>query len=504
MALLGLGGGGRLLFGSGGCAGAGSGPWAGAPFPLVVVGGGGWAGSAFFPSLSFCSPPGGWGGGGFWVSSRLAAPPLPPRGPGWVCPRFSALFLGVSRGSFVLFFFWWCCQLLGCVPVLWRVRRFRFFSRLLLRCVPVPRCLLLPRSLFLVRRGGALLRCAGLCSPFALSRCLRFRHPRWLFVVRVGGAGCCVARFPCRHRRFCPRLQLLLGCGGGPWLVSSLSPACSPSLLSARVGCARCSSAPAGLVQPWCWWLLLLPLLLLAPSLAVGPCASVSLWSSGVQRVVGGLCPCPSPSPLSVARPALAGSFAGLAGCAGLSALWVQRGWWWGGGWPVASLVGFSGSRSLPASFAPVVASAVAAASPRRVAVGCCRGADQFVHSAAPSASVFRASAFSGPPAAALVQRSVALVRAVVASGQGAAFVGLVISHCPPAVVPSPLPSACFCGSGSGSWATLALAAGLGLPVSVFWCALGPPSLPAAWGSWSPCSAFPGAWSLSPAAPRLF
>jgi hypothetical protein len=167
----------------------------------------------------------------------------------------------------------------------------------------------------------------------------------------------------------------------------------------------------------------------------------------------------------------------------------------------VVSLVGFSGSRSLPSSFAPLVASAVAAAAPRRVAVGCCCGADQLVRSAAPAALVFRA--ISSQPWA-LVQRSVALVRAVAASRPGAAFVGFVVSHCPPAVVPSPLPGACFCGSGSGSWASLALAAGLGLPVSVFWCACSPQALPVAWGAWSPCPAFPAAWALSPAAPRLF
>jgi hypothetical protein len=178
----------------------------------------------------------------------------------------------------------------------------------------------------------------------------------------------------------------------------------------------------------------------------------------------------------------------------------------------VASLVGFCGSRSLSSSWSALVSSVVSSvlASGQGVAVGCASGADALVRSAAPGARVFRASSFSGPAAARLVARSVALVRAVAASGAGAVFVGFVSSPCPAAVSPSSSPSACFCGSGSGSWASLAFAVGLGLPVIVFWCAGSPPPpspcLPSWWGgSWAPVSVggVPG-WQFVPAQLSLF
>lgn len=144
----------------------------------------------------------------------------------------------------------------------------------------------------------------------------------------------------------------------------------------------------------------------------------------------------------------------------------------------------------LPASFAGSVGSVVAsvAASGLGVAVGCASGADALVRSAAPGARVFRAAAF-GCGRAALVRRSVALVRAVSVSGRGARFFGFVVGPCPRSVSPSALSSACFCGGGSGSWASLAFAVGLGLPVVVFWCGSGAPVLPSWWGgAWSPVS----------------
>ncbi|CAA9419227.1 hypothetical protein AVDCRST_MAG82-1311 [uncultured Rubrobacteraceae bacterium] len=204
------------------------------------------------------------------------------------------------------------------------------------------------------------------------------------------------------------------------------------------------------------------------------------------------------------------------------------------------ALVGFCGSRSFPASFAPLVSRVVCSvlSSRRSLAVGCCVGADASVLGAvlaagvAPRLSVFAAfgpisppwparyvsapgasssvSAVSGvagaltagasvswwagggpsvPLAGRLASRSSALVSAVAASGAGRGFVGFVSSPCPVGLSPSLSPSVCFPGSGSGSWSSLALAAGLGLPVVVFPV---PPSgyrpspdLPASWpGSW--------------------
>ena len=174
------------------------------------------------------------------------------------------------------------------------------------------------------------------------------------------------------------------------------------------------------------------------------------------------------------------------------------------------ALVGFCGSRSLSSSFAGLVGSVVRSvlAFGRSVAVGCAAGGDLLVRSAAPGARVFRVSSFAGgggPPRAAFVRRSVALVRAVAASGAGAGFVGFVAVGCPRSVAPSASPSRCFCGGGSGSWASLALAAGLGVPVVVFRCGSvsvpGFPacplglSLPSWWGgSWAPAAAS-GPWS---------
>lgn len=127
--------------------------------------------------------------------------------------------------------------------------------------------------------------------------------------------------------------------------------------------------------------------------------------------------------------------------------------------------VGFTGSRSLPQSFASLVASVVGAviAGGGGVAVGCAAGADSFVRSACPSAHVFRASSF-GAGRGSFAQRSAAVV------GASAAVVGFAAGRCPVGLVPSSSSAACFGGFGSGTWATLALAAGQGLPVAVFLC----------------------------------
>jgi hypothetical protein len=163
----------------------------------------------------------------------------------------------------------------------------------------------------------------------------------------------------------------------------------------------------------------------------------------------------------------------------------------------MAALVGFCGSRHLPASFAPAVGRVVAAvlSSGRGVAVGCAPGADALVRQAAPGAVVFPvASGRWGSGRRALAARSAALVRAVAASGPGAAFVGFVAAPCPPGVVPA---RSWRSGSPpSGSWSTLALAAGRGLPVTAFWYSCSNILLPN-WpgGRWQQTEAEGWAWS---------
>ncbi len=182
-------------------------------------------------------------------------------------------------------------------------------------------------------------------------------------------------------------------------------------------------------------------------------------------------------------------------------ALWPP---WALAGWCAVSrpLVGFCGSRRLPSSFRPLVFRIVRGVqgSGQGVAVGCAAGADALVRSAARDPLVFSvASGEWGRGRSAFARRSVALVRAVAASGPGAAFVGFVSVPCPARVVPAPR-----WRSGrpvSGSWSALALASGLGLPVFVFWCGgVGAPPLPGAWGgSWSRVAAGPlaGGWLLA-------
>lgn len=170
----------------------------------------------------------------------------------------------------------------------------------------------------------------------------------------------------------------------------------------------------------------------------------------------------------------------------------------------MSALVGFSGSRSLPASFGDQVSALVSSvsASGRGVAVGCAGGLDALVRSSCPSAVVFRVA---GRSRGAFAGRSAALVRAVAASGSGAGFVAFPGCACPSGLVPSSSSSSCFCGLGSGSWASAAFAAGLGVPVVVF--GLPASALPSSWGSWVPASAS-GAWAsglrLVPAQGGLF
>jgi len=226
----------------------------------------------------------------------------------------------------------------------------------------------------------------------------------------------------------------------------------------------------------------------------------------------------------------------------------------------LAPLVGFCGSRSLPAaSGSALVARVVGSvlASGRGVAAGCSLGADALVVSsvlavpgAAPRLSVFCAFGPVSPPCGTaprvsapgasrslssvsgvaealaagasvhwwsgggpavplrgrLASRSAALVSAASASGPGAGCVGFVSSPCPESLVPSRSRPACFSGRGSGSWASLAFAAGLGLPVVVFPVGLAPAAcLPSSWGSWLPLSgsSWAGGYGLVSASPAL-
>ena len=162
------------------------------------------------------------------------------------------------------------------------------------------------------------------------------------------------------------------------------------------------------------------------------------------------------------------------------------------------SRVAFSGSRSLPPAWAGLVGRVVAGFAGASLAVGCCRGADALVRSAAPGARVFAAAS---PRPAALVARSVGLVRWLLAGGgPGSLLVVFPAGPCPAGVVPSPR----WAGGGSGSWSSAALALGLGVPVVVFWCSPSPLALPP-WGPWVAGSGpLAGGWVLRPVQQSLF
>jgi hypothetical protein len=158
-------------------------------------------------------------------------------------------------------------------------------------------------------------------------------------------------------------------------------------------------------------------------------------------------------------------------------------------------VVGFSGSRSC------LRASALCGSVVRRlpasvpVVVGCAAGVDARVRFLRPSAVVFRAA---GSGAAALVARSVSLVRALAGVPSAVLFV-FPSAPCPLGVRPSPA----WAGRGSGSWGSAALAVGLGVPVVVF--AFCPP-----WAGLGFCVrpvvvfGVPGWLIRSPATPSLF
>lgn len=169
-----------------------------------------------------------------------------------------------------------------------------------------------------------------------------------------------------------------------------------------------------------------------------------------------------------------------------------------------APLVAFVGSRRVSPVRAVSLAVFAVEAAGFRVATGCARGVDAVVRSAAAAPAVFAvASGRWGRGRGAFAARSVALVRAAVASG-GGALVAFPAGPCPAGV--SPARSWRSGSPPSGSWSAVALAVGLGLPVFVGSVGAAAPSLPG-WGPWRrvAAGAFAGLWALAvPVASPLF
>ena len=162
-----------------------------------------------------------------------------------------------------------------------------------------------------------------------------------------------------------------------------------------------------------------------------------------------------------------------------------------------APLVAFAGSRS--ASPVRAVSAAVFAVQGAgfRVGVGCARGVDSVVRSAARSPVLFAVSSGRwGVGRRAFAARTCALVRAAVASG--GALVCFPAGPCPPGV--SPARSWRSGSPPSGSWSAVALAVGLGLRVFLGPVGVRPVSAPP-WGSWAPVASGPFAGLLGLVAP---
>ncbi len=148
---------------------------------------------------------------------------------------------------------------------------------------------------------------------------------------------------------------------------------------------------------------------------------------------------------------------------------------------------GFCGSRSLSGSDFDLCRSLAGGVvgSGGRVLTGCVSGADRAARlGAGPGCIVFRVR---GRVRADFVRRSIRFIESLAAAPRPV-LVGFPDRPCPPGLVPSPSPAACFRGLGSGTWASLALAAGMGIPVVVF--GLPVDGLPH-WGG-----LFGGAWRL--------
>lgn len=158
-----------------------------------------------------------------------------------------------------------------------------------------------------------------------------------------------------------------------------------------------------------------------------------------------------------------------------------------------ASVVGFSGSRSVPCveSVRAVRSALAAVGAGVPVSVGCAGGVDALVRSLCPGARVFSVSAVGFSGRGAFAARSAACVQSVAVPG--GVWVSFPSGACPVGLLPSASASRCFSGFGSGSWASLAFAAGLGVACLVFL----PPGVvaPAGWGF----VAGGGGWFFRPA-----
>ncbi len=145
-----------------------------------------------------------------------------------------------------------------------------------------------------------------------------------------------------------------------------------------------------------------------------------------------------------------------------------------------ASVVGFSGSRSVPCSQSAVAIRSAITAVPAGVPVhvGCAAGVDALVRSMRPAAVVFSVAAAGFSGRGAFARRSQMCVQSVAVPG--GVWVSFPSGACPESLVPSASTSRCFSGLGSGSWASLAFAAGLGVQCLLFL----PPGVepPTGWG----------------------
>lgn len=145
-----------------------------------------------------------------------------------------------------------------------------------------------------------------------------------------------------------------------------------------------------------------------------------------------------------------------------------------------ASIVGFSGSRSVPCSQSAVAIRSAIAAVPAGVPVhvGCAAGVDELVRSRRPGAVVFSVATAGFSGRGAFARRSQLCVQSVAVPG--GVWCSFPSGACPESLLPSASASRCFSGFGSGSWASLAFAAGLGVQCLLFL----PPgvSAPVGWG----------------------
>ncbi len=159
-----------------------------------------------------------------------------------------------------------------------------------------------------------------------------------------------------------------------------------------------------------------------------------------------------------------------------------------------ASVVGFSGSRSVPCPESDRAIKSAVRAVPALVPihVGCAPGVDAVVRQLCPRARVFSVKSVGFSGRGAFARRSIECVQSVAVPG--GVWCSFPSSACPADLVPSAQSARCFSGSGSGTWASLAFAAGLGTACLLFL----PPgvSAPSGWGF----VAGGGGWFLRPAA----